>query len=105
MDCFLQDAPRQIRRLRALVDASDASGVRFQAHTLQGAAATVGAEALRAVAAATETAAAKGALDSCRDVADRALAELDRLKEVLRKEAWPRRAKRSECERGDQCLK
>lgn len=47
---FLADMPQQIQALEELVEAEDAKGVERQAHTIKGAAASVGGEALRGVA-------------------------------------------------------
>ena len=60
--CFLQDAPRQIEALRGYLATGDARGVQRQAHTLNGAAASIGGEALCAVAVEMEMAAKKGDL-------------------------------------------
>jgi HPt (histidine-containing phosphotransfer) domain-containing protein len=57
---FLNDAPRQLRALKKMLDAGDADGARLQAHTLKGAAATVSAEALRALCSEAQDAAAAG---------------------------------------------
>jgi CheY-like chemotaxis protein len=75
---FLDEVPRQIEALRRYVEAWDAPGAQRQAHALKGASATVGGEALRALACQLEQACAAGQLDS---VAAR-MDELDR--EVLR---------------------
>ena len=59
---FRQDIPRQIAVLNACLETGDASGVERQAHTIKGAAANVGGEALRAVAFAIEKVAKVGDL-------------------------------------------
>jgi CheY-like chemotaxis protein/HPt (histidine-containing phosphotransfer) domain-containing protein len=59
---FLEDAPKLITTLGTCLRAGDAQGVHHQAHTIKGAAATVGGEAVRAVAADIERAAADGDL-------------------------------------------
>jgi PAS domain S-box-containing protein len=59
---FLEDIPRQIEVLRRCLDASDADGATRQAHTIKGASANVGGEALRAVALEMEKAAQAGDL-------------------------------------------
>ena len=63
---FLQDVPSQLNNLRARLDEADAPGARSQAHALKGAAATVAAEGLRAIALAMEQAGAAGQLASLR---------------------------------------
>jgi CheY-like chemotaxis protein/HPt (histidine-containing phosphotransfer) domain-containing protein len=57
---FLEDAPRLIEALRNCLRAGDAPGTIRQAHTIKGASATVGGEALRAVALEMEKAAIAG---------------------------------------------
>jgi len=60
---FTKDAPRQVAELCATLAAADTSLARRQAHTLKGASANVGAQALRAVAYEIELAVADGALE------------------------------------------
>jgi HPt (histidine-containing phosphotransfer) domain-containing protein len=59
---FLADAPKQVVALRDYLAADDRPAVLRQAHTLKGASAAVGGEALRAVAADMEQAAHAGDL-------------------------------------------
>ncbi len=54
--CFLEDIPKQIESLRGSLDAEDAKAAARHAHSLKGAAATVGAESLRNLAFALEQA-------------------------------------------------
>jgi PAS domain S-box-containing protein len=54
---FIEDLPRQIEALRNYLDAGDAEGAVRQAHTIKGASANVGGEALRAEALRIERAA------------------------------------------------
>ena len=54
---FLDDIPKQIEALRGYLEAGDAAGVERQAHTIKGASANVGGEAVRAVAFEMEKAA------------------------------------------------
>jgi PAS domain S-box-containing protein len=51
---FLEDIPRQMEALRGCLEAGDAAGARLKAHTIKGAAANVGGERLREVAAEME---------------------------------------------------
>ncbi len=60
VDGFLEDAPRQIEALRDYLGVADLEGTLRQAHTIRGASATVGGEAMRAVALEMETAARAG---------------------------------------------
>jgi PAS domain S-box-containing protein len=85
---FIQDAPSQLDNLRVRLDEFDAPGMRLQAHTLKGSAATVGAEALRWVALALETAATDGRLDDCRDLLPEATNEFDRFRRTVVHEGW-----------------
>ena len=62
VDGFLEDIPRQIEALRSYLDAGDADGAVRQAHTIKGASANVGGEALRAAALEMEKAAQAGDL-------------------------------------------
>jgi len=85
---FLGDAPNQLDSLRNRVEETDAPSVRLQAHAIRGAAATVGAELLRAVAAAMEDAANIGQLEHCRELLPRATEEFDRFKGTLERDGW-----------------
>lgn len=85
---FCQDAPCQLKKLRARIDESDAAGLRLQAHTLKGSSATVGAEALCAVAREMETAAAAGQFDLCRDLLPDAIEQLERFCARLADDGW-----------------
>ena len=57
---FLDDMPRQIETLRGYIEGGDGAGVTRQAHTIKGASANIGGEALRAVALAMENAGREG---------------------------------------------
>ncbi len=80
---FLEDAPRLLAALRLCVEAGDVPGAERQAHTIKGASATVGAEALREAAFGAERAAGRGELDAV----GRLLPEMERQFEFLRLEA------------------
>jgi CheY-like chemotaxis protein/HPt (histidine-containing phosphotransfer) domain-containing protein len=60
LEGFLEDIPRQIQTLRESLDAGDIQTAERQAHTIKGAAANVGGEALRALALEMEMAAKAG---------------------------------------------
>jgi PAS domain S-box-containing protein len=60
---FLEDIPKQIAKLEAHLNAGDVQSAERQAHTIKGAAANVGAEALRAMALEIEKAGKAGRLD------------------------------------------
>ena len=61
---FLEDIPKQIEALKGYLEAGDVPGTERQAHTIKGASANVGGEALRAVAFELEKAAKDGDLES-----------------------------------------
>ena len=85
---FLDDAPSQLNNLREQLDQADGPGIRLQAHTLKGAAATVAAGSLHAIALAMEQTGADGQLDNCRALLPRAVEEFERFKETLERTAW-----------------
>jgi len=67
IDHFLGDMPNQIAALRRCLDTANASGAAQQAHHIKGAAANVGADALRAVADRLEGVAGRGDLPAIGD--------------------------------------
>ena len=80
---FLGDLPQQMASLRSYMEAADAASTERQAHSIKGASAAVGGEALREVAFAMEKAAKAGDLE----IVTALLPEMDnqfaRLKEAL----------------------
>ena len=60
---FLEDIPKQIEVLKSCLDAGDTVGAERQAHSIKGASANVGGEALRSVALAMEKAGKTGHLE------------------------------------------
>jgi PAS domain S-box-containing protein len=85
---FLGETPTQLNRLSEQFDEGDVPGIRERAHALQGAAATVSAEGLRAVAMAMEDAAKMGQLDQCGELLPRAVEEFERFKGTLERDGW-----------------
>jgi CheY-like chemotaxis protein/HPt (histidine-containing phosphotransfer) domain-containing protein len=83
LDGFLQDIPRQIRALRDFLDVGNAPGAERQAHTIKGASANVGGEALRAVAYEMEKAGKAGDLAAVRARMADLEAQFDRLKKEI----------------------
>jgi PAS domain S-box-containing protein len=83
MESFLDDIPRQIEALRRYLDAWDAPSAERQAHTIKGASANVGGEALRALAFEMEKAGKAGDLGSVRARMDDLEREFVRLKEAM----------------------
>jgi PAS domain S-box-containing protein len=85
---FLQDVPAQLNNLRMRLEESDAPGLRAQAHALKGAAATVAAEGLRAIATAMERTTSAAELESCGELLPRALQEFERFRATLERTGW-----------------
>jgi HPt (histidine-containing phosphotransfer) domain-containing protein len=83
LDGFVEDIPRQIQALRDFLAAGNAPGAERQAHTIKGASATVGAEALRAVALEMEMAGKAGDLEAIRSRMADLEAQFDRLKKEI----------------------
>jgi PAS domain S-box-containing protein len=84
---FLEDIPHQIRTLRDLLDAENTAGVERQAHTIKGAAANIGAEALRAVALQMEEAGKTGDLAAVRACASDLEMQFEWLKDAIARTA------------------
>jgi len=85
---FLGDFPAQLEKLRARIDAADAAGAQQQAHALKGAAATVAADGLQAVAVAMERAGGDRQLDRCGELLPRVASEFERFKSALDAAGW-----------------
>jgi len=83
VDGFLADAPRLIEALRSCLGSGDAPGAIRGAHTIKGASATVGGEALRAVAAELEKATADGDFEAVTARLPDLESELDRLRAAM----------------------
>jgi CheY-like chemotaxis protein/HPt (histidine-containing phosphotransfer) domain-containing protein len=85
---FLHDVPSQLNNLRLMLEESNAGGLRAQAHMLKGAAATVAAEGLRAIALEMERTATAGKLDPCGELLPRATEEFEKFRNVLERAGW-----------------
>ncbi len=85
---FLEDFPSQLNNLRTRLDEADGTGVRLQAHTLKGSAATVSAASLSAVAKEMEQAAGAGELDHCGALLPRTIQEFQQLHRTLEHAGW-----------------
>ena len=83
---FLEDIPLQIQSLKDYLAASDGTGAERQAHTIKGAAANIGAEALRATAFEMEKNGKSGDLSAIRKRMSKLELQFERLREVLKKE-------------------
>jgi HPt (histidine-containing phosphotransfer) domain-containing protein len=78
--------------LRQRLDEEDGPGARAHAHALKGAAATVAAQDLHAIAVALEAnlgdAGTPGELDRCGQLLPRAIEEFDRFRNILERTGW-----------------
>jgi CheY-like chemotaxis protein len=83
--CFLDDIPKQIEALRRSLDAGEAPGAERQAHSIGGASANVGGEALRALACEIEKAGQAGDLGAIAARMDDLEREFVRLREAMTK--------------------
>jgi HPt (histidine-containing phosphotransfer) domain-containing protein len=88
LNAFLRDAPSQLTILRQKLEASDAPGIKAQAHTLRGAAATAAATDVMAIAAALESAGKSGRIDRCRELIPKALEEFELYKATVEGSGW-----------------
>jgi len=88
LEGFILDAPSQLNNLRKRLDEADAPGAGSQAHALQGAAATVSAEGLHAIALAMEHAGVAGRLKRCGELLPRAVEEFERFKSSVERAGW-----------------
>jgi CheY-like chemotaxis protein/HPt (histidine-containing phosphotransfer) domain-containing protein len=64
VEAFMKDIPQQVEALRDSIEAHDAESALFQAHTIKGASANVGGQALHTVALELEKAARSGHWES-----------------------------------------
>jgi PAS domain S-box-containing protein len=88
IDGFLDDIPKQIGALRGYLAAGDVPGAERQAHSIKGAAANVGGEALRAVAFEMEMAGKAGNLHVISARIAELEAQFERLKQATTKKLW-----------------
>ena len=64
IDSYLKDMPHQIEKLQGFMKTGDSNGVEHQAHTIKGASANIGGEAVREVAFEIEMAAKAGDMNT-----------------------------------------
>ena len=83
---FLEDIPHQILILKDYLEKEDAVSSERQAHTIKGAAANIGGEALRAVAFEMEKSGKAGDLPAVRARMHELQAQFERLKKALEAE-------------------
>jgi PAS domain S-box-containing protein len=84
---FCEDMPIQIEAFQKFMEAGDAAGASRQAHTIKGASANVGAEAMRSVAYAAEHAAREGKLDALPDLLQSIRSEFSRFQALIAEES------------------
>ncbi|MCP4600732.1 MAG: PAS domain S-box protein [Proteobacteria bacterium] len=80
---FLKDIPTRIEILKGCLDADDAPGVELQAHTIKGASANVGGEALCELALGMENASKAGDLETARTRITELEARFEKLKDAI----------------------
>jgi PAS domain S-box-containing protein len=80
---FLEDIPMQIAELKRCLGTADATGTARQAHTIKGASASIGGEALRGAALALETTARAGDLRAAAASLPSLESQFARLEEAL----------------------
>jgi len=83
---FLEDIPLQIKALYDYLETGDITAAERQAHTIKGASANIGAEALRAVAFMMEKMGKSGDLAAIQKHMSQLEEQFERLREVLEKE-------------------
>ena len=80
---FLDDMPKQIDALKKCLNAGDKEGAVRQAHTIKGASAAVGGEAMRAVAYEMENTGRTGDLHACAGSVSNLESQFARLKKAI----------------------
>ena len=85
-DGFLEDIPRQIAALKILLATGDVASAERQAHSIKGASANVGGEALRDVALEMEKAGRAGDLDGVRASVPEMEIQFERLREAMNRD-------------------
>lgn len=88
LSAFVADVPSQLSNLRRLLGEADGPSARIEAHALKGAAATISAARLRAIALAMEIAANAGELNHVGDLLPQATEEFERIRSTLVSDGW-----------------
>lgn len=83
VDLFLEQSRHQIRELQAALAAGEPAQIRHQAHSLKGAAAGLGAQALSHTAAQLELAGKKGELKEVPELLRALEKELERFQQAV----------------------
>ena len=92
---FLENDNQFIEHISEALTARDAKQLQMSAHTLKGAAATVGAVALSQKAKALELLAEQLNLDHAQPLLNEIITEFDKVRDFLTKPDWPQIAKAS----------
>jgi PAS domain S-box-containing protein len=85
---FLDNIPVQVSKLKEFLSGGDAPGAQRQAHTIKGAAANLGAPALRDVALELEQIGKAGRMGDALDVLPRLETEFERVRRALEQNGW-----------------
>lgn len=83
INAFLEDIPKQIEALKGYLEAGDAAGAERQAHTIKGASANVGGEALREIAFSMEKAGKAGEMERIKALMGDMLSAFEQLREKM----------------------
>jgi HPt (histidine-containing phosphotransfer) domain-containing protein len=84
LSLFLEEIPRRIETLKKYVAAGNAASAQDQAHAIKGAAASVGGEALRAVAFEMEKAGRAGDVEKARAIMPLLESGFEQLRQAVR---------------------
>jgi CheY-like chemotaxis protein/HPt (histidine-containing phosphotransfer) domain-containing protein len=85
VEIFLDDIPKQIESLKRSFETSDVQTAKRVAHSIKGAAANIGGEALRELAGKIEKACHEGHFESVNDCCPKLEHQFNRLKEAIQK--------------------
>jgi PAS domain S-box-containing protein len=85
---FLCDAPRQLLNLKKKIEAGDIEDTKRLAHTVKGVAATMSAEAMRAVSFEMQEAAAAGKLDRAAALLPQLQQQFELVKKAMKQWGW-----------------
>jgi HPt (histidine-containing phosphotransfer) domain-containing protein len=80
LQIFIDDVPRKINGLRNALDSADADAIRFEAHSLKGSSANIGAELIRELAFKIEQAGKEHQIGTAVELFEKLESELTRLK-------------------------
>ncbi|NLF49745.1 MAG: response regulator [Leptolinea sp.] len=86
LEIYLNEAPKQIKELKACLEKGEMAGIELHSHTIKGSSANIGGEALRAAALAVEKCGKSGDLEGARAGLPEVERQFERLKPVLERE-------------------